>query len=131
MNTKQISSTMGICLAFITILSMIAMPAIAAAEGRATAKHEYTYYCPCGKSWVTVWTEGYYTVSDHFTGGKADYTLGGSMAKSSFSYVTYDTIVWAEFVGRCNNCGRIITVTCWVSPPDFPNKYGHNGSWSW
>lgn len=117
---------------FVAVLSLFAMPMLASAEERGTSGHDYTYRCPCNLSAVNVLVRGYYVNFDVFTGGYADWSPAGvGVTKISFSTVISDTIVWAEFVGQCKNCGRILTVTCWISPYAFPNRFGQSGSWSW
>jgi hypothetical protein len=127
MNTKQISSTIGICLAFIAVLSMMALPGLAEAQTRATTSHSVTWRCPCGRTTFTLNVEGTYNPPDydHFVSGRTWYSSTGSVTIVSAKYeVISDTIVYAEIVVRCNYCGATVRITCWVSPPTFTYKYG-------
>ncbi|MDR0460295.1 MAG: hypothetical protein LBH62_02490 [Nitrososphaerota archaeon] len=128
MNTKQFS-TIGICLALIAVISMIAMPALVSAETPASINHNRTQNCHCGKGSVTVSVTGYYDTSNPstFTSTSANWVVSGSVVKTSFTTVPADTIIWAKFLGTCTYCGRTVECIVWVSPPTFNPFAGDSG----
>jgi hypothetical protein len=125
MNSREMGSTLGICLAFIAVLSMIVMPGFVAAQERATATHSVSWRCPCGRSSITIYVEIYDDGSGNYS-GNAWYVISGCTVVDSWDIVISATIVYAGAVVHCSYCGGGARITVWVCPPTSPYKYGES-----
>jgi hypothetical protein len=119
---KKIITTSVIGLMLVAMLSMLAMPALAAP---ASTSHSRGYNCGHGSFYV-------YVVGYFDTGNPSVFTSGATSPQyygytvESYSDTIVDTIVWANGVGRCSSCGLHVDATAWVSPITF--QYQRGGS---
>lgn len=116
--------TLVIGLMLVTMLSLLAIPALAAPE--AATSHSEGTGCAHGSYYVYV--VGYYDsgTPDVFYDGATSPQFTSSFHLQSYSDTIAPTIVYATSVGKCSTCGIYVEATAWVSPITFP--YQHGGS---
>ncbi|MFA5572703.1 MAG: hypothetical protein GX799_08325 [Crenarchaeota archaeon] len=120
MNARKIGSTLGLGLMLVALLSLIAMPALAAP---ASTSHSRGHNCGHGSFYVYV--VGYFdsgAPSVFYDGATSPQYYGYTV--NSYSDTITSTIVYADGTGTCTTCGLHVRATAWVSPITYPLTHG-------
>jgi len=119
-NTKNVCSALGIGLAFIAMLSLIAMPTFAAAEESGYVEH---WHNSDHLTWhVRAYAAGAYDNNNQFTSQTWNQDLWN--ADRTGGSVTFTSTLTSATVEARSYLGNNVAVTSWVRPAGYSPQTG-------